>query len=198
MLGRSLVHIGQVDQWQVMPYLQGDPGSRAYIDYSKNDDWAVGMLLHAMLAGPERGSDPFCSGDDPRRFVDADYQCLDLRAGGYSDTLGEVARGLLRVDPAQRLDVDSALARIEDPVEQLAHERAERTRVEAELAALRRQLAQAETNCRQALEQCTAKDAEIGRLAQTTDQLAQAEASSCTRTSRWQQLAANCARADFD
>jgi hypothetical protein len=40
------------------------PGPRAVINYEKNDDWAVGMLLHAMLAGPP-ATNPFSSGDDP-------------------------------------------------------------------------------------------------------------------------------------
>ena len=72
------------------------PGPRTVIDYAMNDDWAVGMLLYGMLAGPVHGPDPFSSGDDPRRFEDADYRPLDLHAGGYSAGIGEVARGLLR------------------------------------------------------------------------------------------------------
>ena len=80
------------------------PGPRTVIDYEKNDDWAVGMLLYSLLAGPA-ATNPFSSGDDPRRFADADYQPLDLGAGGgYSEGLAEVARGLLRVNPAERMD----------------------------------------------------------------------------------------------
>jgi serine/threonine protein kinase len=73
------------------------PGPRTVIDYAKNDDWAVGMLLYAMLAGPGAPPDPFSSGDDPRRFADANYRPLDLRNGGYADALGELVRGLLQV-----------------------------------------------------------------------------------------------------
>ena len=88
------------------------PGPRTVIDYGKNDDWAVGMLLHSMLAG-RAARDPFSSGDDPRRFVDDDYQPLDLREGGYSAALGEISRELLRVDPAGRIDTRAALIRLE-------------------------------------------------------------------------------------
>jgi serine/threonine protein kinase len=73
------------------------PGPRTVIDYAKNDDWAVGMLLYAMLAGPGAPPDPFSSGDDPRRFADVDYRPLDLANGGYADSLGELVRGLLQV-----------------------------------------------------------------------------------------------------
>ena len=72
------------------------PGPRTVIDYAKNDEWAVGMLGHSLLAGPP-APNPSSSGADPRRFADADYQPLDLQAGGYSAALGEIVSGLLRV-----------------------------------------------------------------------------------------------------
>ena len=115
------------------------PGPRTVIDYAMNDDWAVGMLLYGMLAGPVHGPDPFSSGDDPRRFEDADYRPLDLHAGGYSAGIGEVARGLLRVNPNERVDVGAALTRLNDPAELLAQERVQRQRAEAELAVVRQQ-----------------------------------------------------------
>jgi hypothetical protein len=68
------------------------------------------MLLHRVLAGPP-GADPFSSGDDPRRFTDADYQAPP-DFGGYSAVLREIAHGLLRVDPAARMDVSEALDRL--------------------------------------------------------------------------------------
>jgi hypothetical protein len=91
------------------------PGPRTKIDYSLNDDWAVGMLLHSMLSGPANGK-PFSSGVDPKHFVDTDYQPPDLSVAGYSSVLGEIARGLLRVDPDARLDVKTALPRLEAPL----------------------------------------------------------------------------------
>jgi serine/threonine protein kinase len=90
------------------------PGPRTFIDYSLNDDWAVGMLLHILLSGPAYAN-PFSSGEDPRRFVDGDYTPPDLSGGGYSEALGEIARGLLTVDPAARMDVGTALARLVQP-----------------------------------------------------------------------------------
>jgi len=110
------------------------PGPRAVINYEKNDDWAVGMLLHAILAGPP-ATNPFSSGDDPRRFADADYQPLDLRAGGYSPALGEIARGLLRVNPAERMDAAGALEKLNDPAVIIEAEREQRRQLEAQLAA---------------------------------------------------------------
>jgi serine/threonine protein kinase len=94
------------------------PGPRAVINYEKNDDWAVGMLLHSMLVGPP-ATNPFSSGDDPRRFVDADYQAPDLArgggdGGGYSAALGEITRGLLQVVPAVRMGVGEALERLNE------------------------------------------------------------------------------------
>ena len=81
------------------------PGPRTRIDFGKNDDWAAGMLLYLLLAGPAAPPpNPFSSGDDPRHFTDAGYQPLDLRPGDYSEVLGDVARGLLRVNPAERMD----------------------------------------------------------------------------------------------
>jgi serine/threonine protein kinase len=81
------------------------PGPRTRIDFGKNDDWACGMLLYSLLAGPvDAGANPFSSGDDPRHFTDAGYRPLDLQAGHYSGVLGQVARGLLRVNPAERMD----------------------------------------------------------------------------------------------
>jgi serine/threonine protein kinase len=87
------------------------PGPRTVIDYAKNDDWAIGMLLHDMLAGPA-ATKPFGACSDPTRFADGDYVPPDLHAGGYSLALGEVARELLRVDPTARMDVNAALARL--------------------------------------------------------------------------------------
>ena len=89
------------------------PGPRAVIDYEKNDDWAVGMLLHSMLAGRVQTA-PFSSGDgDPRRFHEAGYvEPPGVRDGVYSAALGEVLREMLRVDSAERMDVGTALVRL--------------------------------------------------------------------------------------
>jgi hypothetical protein len=109
------------------------PGPRTVIDFEKNDDWAVGMLLHSMLVGPP-ATNPFSSGDDPRRFVDADYQAPDLRGGGgYSAALGDITRGLLQVDPAARMDVSEALERLQnDPAALLEEQEQLRVAVEQE------------------------------------------------------------------
>ena len=133
------------------------PGPSTVIDYAMNDDWAVGMLLYGMLAGPVHGPDPFSSGDDPRRFEDADYRPLDLHAGGYGAGVGEVARGLLRVNPNERLDVGAALTRMNDPAELLAQERVQRQRAEGELEVVRQQLLQAQATV-------LSKDREIAQL----------------------------------
>jgi serine/threonine-protein kinase Chk2 len=92
--------------------MRPDPGPRTVIDYAKNDDWAVGMLLHQMLAGPAY-TKPFGNDSDPKLFADSDYVPLDMRAGGYRPALGDVARELLRVDPGARMDVGTALARLQ-------------------------------------------------------------------------------------
>eukprot|EP01047_Picozoa_sp_COSAG01_P028192 COSAG01_NODE_1886_length_8986_cov_15.175425_7_plen_128_part_00 len=91
------------------------PGPGITIDYSKNDEWAAGMLLYSALAGPVqvpaavgespaphspragggggsgetvRCAPPFRSGDDPRHFEDGDFQPIDLSLGGSGETPG--------------------------------------------------------------------------------------------------------------
>ena len=90
------------------------PGPGRFLDYAKNDGWASGMLMHSMLSGPA-ATPPFSCGDDPRQFADQHYSPPDLGPGGISPVFGEVCRGLLRVDPTQRLTVAEAAEQLRPP-----------------------------------------------------------------------------------
>ena len=68
------------------------PGPGRFLDYTKNDDWACGMLLHSMLCGPAATS-PFSCGDDPRQFRDEHYTLPELGGGGFTPVFGEVCAG---------------------------------------------------------------------------------------------------------
>jgi hypothetical protein len=68
------------------------PGPGRFLDYTKNDDWACGMLLHSMLCGPAATS-PFSCGDDPRQFRDEHYTHPELGGGGFAPVFGEVCAG---------------------------------------------------------------------------------------------------------
>ena len=50
------------------------------LDYAKNDDWAVGMLLHALLSAPVQAQ-PFSCGEDPKSFADELFLPVDVAAG---------------------------------------------------------------------------------------------------------------------
>jgi serine/threonine protein kinase len=73
------------------------PGPGRFLDYAKNDDWACGFLLHAMLCGPA-ATPPFSCGEDPRCFQDEHYTPPpELRTadggGGFAPVFREVCHG---------------------------------------------------------------------------------------------------------
>ena len=70
--------------------------------------------MHSMLSGAA-ATPPFSCGDDPRQFADQHYSPPDLGPGGISPVFGEVCRGLLRVDPTQRLTVAEAAEQLRPP-----------------------------------------------------------------------------------
>ena len=123
------------------------PGPQTVLDYAKNDEWAVGMLLHALLSGLQsapgpvaapsgnatstepasngspvraRAVTPFCSGDDPRYFRDEDYQPVDTARGNYTEEMASLTRSLLRVDPEQRPNAAELIQQLR-PMPIIAH-----------------------------------------------------------------------------
>ena len=81
------------------------PGRGAVVDYSCQDAWSLGMVLWHMVT-PSR---PFWSTSSPAKFRDDDrrrvpHPCADVR---------QLITGLLQVDPARRLSLADAVARLE-------------------------------------------------------------------------------------
>ena len=74
------------------------------LDYTNNDTWATGLIAHDMLSPP--GLEPFGAQGDVKLFTDGEYQ--DIPAC-YPPVLGDVVRGLLAVDPKDRLSADQAI-----------------------------------------------------------------------------------------
>ena len=48
-----------------------EPGPEAFLDYSKNDEWAVGIIAHDLLSG---GDIPFADMEHPATYSDAGFQ----------------------------------------------------------------------------------------------------------------------------
>ena len=48
------------------------PGPEVYLDYSKNDEWAVGMIGHELLSS--MGAVLFADMEHPKTYTDAGYQ----------------------------------------------------------------------------------------------------------------------------
>ncbi len=73
-----------------------EPGPDVCLDYSKNDEWAVGMIAHDLLSN---GGLPFLDMEHPATYSDAGYQ-----GGGISEQCRPLVSGLLRVALSDRLD----------------------------------------------------------------------------------------------
>ena len=90
------------------------------LDYSKNDQWCVGLVIHELMAGVPDHAWPSFAGASAAGAKDEDYVDVDPQlygpAGcpGYAAPLNEVVRELLRVDPADRMTTADALARLDE------------------------------------------------------------------------------------
>jgi hypothetical protein len=96
---------------QTKLYLQiavAAPAKGAQLKYAKNDAWAAGMVIWAMISRtppfhPDR--------DDPQKFADDDRQ---EPAACYScPALREVIAGLLTVDAGSRMEATAGVALLE-------------------------------------------------------------------------------------
>ena len=67
------------------------PGPDAVLDYSKNDEWAVGMIVHELFSPTEECA-PFAEMERPATYSDAGY--VDA---GISEHCKPFVQGLLRV-----------------------------------------------------------------------------------------------------
>ena len=79
------------------------------LDYTHNDSWAVGLIAHGMLSPDGQG--PFGAQGDVKLYADGDYQ--DIPASCYPPVLRDVVRGLLKVDPKDRLSAGEAIVMLE-------------------------------------------------------------------------------------
>ena len=73
------------------------PGPTAFLDYTKNDEWAIGMVAHELMS--EEDKVPFENMEKPATYADASYM---------DDTISErckpLVSRLLKVNPADRID----------------------------------------------------------------------------------------------
>ena len=78
-----------------------EPGPGIFLDYSKNDEWAVGMIAHDLLS---KGGMPFLDMEHPATYSDAGYQ-----AGRILESCRPLVSGLLKVALVDRLDAVDAV-----------------------------------------------------------------------------------------
>ena len=82
------------------------------MDYSKSDDWAVGLIAYQMLCGVERP--PYNDeGEGPEAYDDEGWRPIpEARTASYASAglCRAIVKGLLRVDPVERLGVGKAKA----------------------------------------------------------------------------------------
>ena len=110
------------------------------LDYEKNDQWCVGLIVHELMAGEQNHAfpDDGTNGDWWRESAaganDDAYQEVDEVAFGaaaaaivpdgqmvgFAVPLTRVVKGLLTVDVAERLETGAALAALEELAEPLA------------------------------------------------------------------------------
>ena len=74
------------------------PGPGVVLDYSKNDEWAVGMIAHELLSKAE-GAAPFPDMEHPATYSDAGYQEEEIPR-----LCRPLVSGLLRLAVPDRLD----------------------------------------------------------------------------------------------
>ena len=73
------------------------PGPDVFLDYSKNDEWAVGMIGHELLS--KKGEVPFPDMERPRTYTDETYQDDSI-----SEQCKPLVASLLKVSVADRID----------------------------------------------------------------------------------------------
>ena len=72
------------------------PGPRVFLNYSKNDEWAVGMIAHELLS--KEGAEPFRDMEHPATYSDAGFQ-----QGSIPKRCRPLASRLLRLKLEDRL-----------------------------------------------------------------------------------------------
>ena len=73
------------------------PGPDVFLDYSKNDEWAVGMIGHELMS--KEGDTPFADMEHPATYTDAGYQDCSI-----SERCRPLVAALLKVAVADRID----------------------------------------------------------------------------------------------
>eukprot|EP01050_Picozoa_sp_SAG11_P010268 SAG11_NODE_1020_length_6158_cov_4.836772_2_plen_657_part_00 len=160
-----------------------EPGPGVYIYYGKNDAWALGIMLHALLSPAGQG--PFEDMEHPRTYSDDGYRAPTGRA--LVPSLAGALAGLLRLDPAQRLGSATAAQLLEAGGEEIVAQEAleaermvsERTRMEAAVAEV-----EARVRRRHAADEAVAAAGQSLRDAEAAMQLAQSAASAAIAVAR--------------
>eukprot|EP01051_Picozoa_sp_SAG22_P015911 SAG22_NODE_2153_length_2923_cov_2.212819_1_plen_775_part_10 len=112
------------------------PGPGVFLDYSKNDAWALGRILHELLSSD--GHTPFDQILDPATYTDVGYRPVDQE---LVPSLADAVNGLLSVDPCKRLTTAQAVTLLESAdaeiaaAAEVARQLAEQARLAAEAAA---------------------------------------------------------------
>ena len=117
------------------------PGPAACLDYSKNDEWAVGMVAHELFSSNDEHT-PFADMEHPSTYTDEGY-----RDAGISGSCRPLVRELLRVAVGDRLEAAEGSRRARALLDVCESEGAADRRIvalEAELEALRTRAVSAE------------------------------------------------------
>ena len=86
------------------------PGPGVYLYYGKNDVWALGMILHALMSSAEHT--PFNVMAETATYSDEGFRPVDQELL-LVPSLVLAVRGLLRVDPSHRLSAVEAAVLLE-------------------------------------------------------------------------------------
>lgn len=91
------------------------PGPGQVLDYSANDQFAVGLVAHEIMAGEPDHPFPNTADDGhPRSFKDEEY--IDVEPEIYDEALRTTVQQLLRTDPTERMTASAALAELQKPL----------------------------------------------------------------------------------
>ena len=101
------------------PEIQQKAGTDVVLDYAKSDLWSAGLILYEMLAGPNtkpyKGMKPN-SGEWWKQEGAIEWHALDER---YTLETRQFCKGLLVIDPKERLTVQQAIEQIDTVIKEV-------------------------------------------------------------------------------
>ena len=104
------------------------PGPHVFLDYSKNDEWAVGMIAHELLS--QDGTNPFADMEHPATYSDVAYQDEAI-----PQRCRPLVSGLLRVVVSDRVDAAEGCRMVKRLERVLAEDQEEAAAARARVAA---------------------------------------------------------------